>query len=82
MTVDVREARGPGVPSKRGVVVQLVAVDAAGVLRALDPPADLVDAAAVMVESDRSGGNEPWRKLSARVTPKPDGGATLHVDVT
>ena len=74
-----------GEPSSTGtrrIVVQLVVVDAAGILRALDPAADLVEAAAAMVEADRREGNGHWRKLSARITPKPDGGATLHVDVT
>jgi hypothetical protein len=66
---------------KRPAVVTLVAVDAGGVLRALDPSHDLVEAAIRMVEADRNDGNGPWRKLTARVTPKPDGGATLHVDV-
>ncbi|GAC1519782.1 MAG: hypothetical protein NVS3B10_21350 [Polyangiales bacterium] len=67
---------------KRRIVVQLVVIDMAGILRALDPPNDLVEAAATMVESDRREGNGHWRKLSARITPKTDGGATLHVDVT
>ncbi len=66
---------------KRRLVVIFVAVDEAGILRALDPPAELVDVAVRMVEADRADGNGPWRKLSARVTPKPDGGATLNVDV-
>ena len=68
-------------PGQRGLVVQLVVVDVAGILRALDPPHDVIDAAAGMVEADRREGNGSWRKLSARITPKPDGGATLHVDV-
>ena len=74
-----------GEPSSTGtrrLVVQLVVVDAAGILRALDPPTEVVEAAATMVEADRRDGNGHWRKLSARITPKPDGGATLHVDVT
>lgn len=66
----------------RRLVVQLVVIDAAGILRALDPPAEVVEAAATMVAADRRDGNGTWRKLSARITPKPDGGATLHVDVT
>ena len=53
-----------------------------GILRALDPPVDVVEAAVSMVEADRREGNVHWRKLSARITPKADGGATLHVDVT
>jgi len=65
----------------RRLMVQLVVIDAAGILRALDPPVDVIEAAASMVEADRSEGNGAWRKLSARITPKPDGGATLHVDV-
>lgn len=62
---------------KRRFFVQLVAIDADGLLQSLDPPAPLVDAAAVLLESESA----PFRKLSARVTPKPDGGATLVVDV-
>jgi hypothetical protein len=77
-----REPRDPSASDKRRLVVQLVVIDAAGILRALDPPADVVEAAAIMVEGDRREGNGQWRKLSARITPKPDGGATLHVDVT
>jgi hypothetical protein len=59
----------------RHLVVQLVVVDASGLLSALDPPVELVEAAAAMSRDAR------WRKLTARITPKPDGGATLHVDV-
>jgi hypothetical protein len=81
VTLD-REPREESASDKRRLVVQLVAIDAAGILRALDPPADVVEAAALMVEEDRREGNGQWRKLSARITPKPDGGATLHVDVT
>jgi hypothetical protein len=66
---------------RRGLVVQLVAIDAAGILRALDPPSDVLEAAARMVDADLREGNGHWRKLSARITPKPDGGATLNVDV-
>lgn len=66
---------------RRRVVVQLVANDAAGVLRSVDAPTELVDAAAQMVEADQREGNAPWRKLTVRALPKPDGGATLHVDV-
>ena len=65
----------------RRFVVQLVVVDAAGILRAIDPPADVIDAVAAMVEGDRRAGSTAWRKLTARITPKADGGATLHVDV-
>jgi len=72
----------PSATETRRIVVQLVVIDTAGILRALDPAADLVEAAATMVEADRREGNGHWRKLSARITPKPDGGATLHVDVT
>ena len=67
---------------KRRLGVQLVVVDAAGMLRALDPPGDLVELALVMVEADQRDGNGDWKKLSARITPKADGGATLQVDVT
>lgn len=65
----------------RRFMVQLVVVDVAGILRALDPPIEVVEAATSMVEADRREGNGTWRKLSARISPKPDGGATLHVDV-
>jgi len=71
-----------GPPEKRRLVVQLVALDAQGMLRALDPAADVVDASARMIEADRADGNGPWRKLSARIAPKPNGGATLHVEVS
>jgi hypothetical protein len=76
------DPRDPTASDKRRLVVQLVVIDAAGILRALDPPAELVDGAAAMVEADRREGNGAWRKLSARITPKADGGATLQVDVT
>jgi len=69
MTVDAQPSRG------RHLVVQLVVLDAEGHLCALDPPVELVEAAAAM------SGEARWRKLTARITPKPDGGATLHVDV-
>ncbi len=65
----------------RRLMVQLVVIDTAGMLRALDPPTALIETAAAMVEADRVDGNGTWRKLSARITPKQDGGATLHVDV-
>ena len=82
LTLDHR-ASDPKVDSdKRRVVVQLVVVDGAGILRALDPPSDVVEAAVAMVEADRREGNGEWRKLSARITPKTDGGATLNVDVS
>lgn len=79
LTVDPEISAGSG--EKRRLVVLLVANDASGMLRALDPSRELVEAAARMVEADRADGNGPWRKLTARVTPKPDGGATLNVDV-
>lgn len=63
------------------LVVMLAVVDATGVLRDLDPSHELMEAAARMVEADRADGNGPWRKLSARIVPKVDGGATLNVDV-
>lgn len=78
--VTVSNAARPDQP--RRVVVQLVAVDGEGVLRALDPPRELVEAAAEMTDADRREGSRIWRKLAARILPKPDGGATLHVDVT
>lgn len=72
----------PGRPeAARRVGVQLVAVDAAGNLVALDPPRDLVEAAVEMTEADRHDAGGVWRKLSARILPKADGGATLQVDV-
>jgi hypothetical protein len=79
LTVDPEISAGSG--EKRRLVVVLVANDASGMLRALDPSRELVEAAARMVEADRTDGNGPWRKLTARITPKPDGGATLNVDV-
>ncbi len=79
LTVDPEISAGSG--EKRRLVVVLVANDASGVLRALDPSRELIEAAARMVEADRTDGNGPWRKLTARITPKPDGGATLNVDV-
>jgi hypothetical protein len=69
VTVDADPRRG------RHLVVQLVVIDVEGELRALDPPVELVEAAVEMSADAR------WRKLTARITPKPDGGATLHVDV-
>ena len=66
---------------KRRLVVQLVALDTLSLLRAIDPPTDLIEATANMIDADRKDGNGPWRRLSARIVPKPDGGATLHVDV-
>ena len=80
LTLDHRAPKADG--DKRRVVVQLVVVDAAGILRALDPPSDVVEAAVAMVEADRREGNGEWRKVSARITPKTDGGATLNVDVS
>lgn len=72
----------PGRPeAARRVGVQLVAIDAAGNLVALDPPRDLVEAAVEMTEADRRDAGGVWRKLSARILPKADGGATLQVDV-
>ncbi|HVJ94774.1 MAG TPA: hypothetical protein VM580_33535 [Labilithrix sp.] len=69
-------------PEGKGrLVVFLVASDASGALHAIDVPAELLDAAARLVEADRVDGNGTWRKLSARISPKPDGGATLNVDV-
>jgi hypothetical protein len=66
---------------KRRLVVQLIALDALNLLRSIDPPNDLLESTTQMVDSDRKDGNGPWRRLSARIVPKPDGGATLHVDV-
>jgi hypothetical protein len=72
----------PRADQPRRVVVQLVAIDPKGMLRALDPPRELVEAAAEMTDADRREGNGIWRKLSARIVPKADGGATLNVEVT
>jgi hypothetical protein len=69
------------VGAARVPIVSLAAVDGAGILLSLDPPAELVDAAARMIDADRGDGNGTWRKLAARIVPKADGGATLHVDV-
>lgn len=65
----------------RRLVVQLVVIDARGALQALDVSTALLDAAAHLVDADRADGNAVWRKLSARIVPKPEGGASLHVDV-
>lgn len=70
-----------GANAKHRLTILLVASDGAGQLVALDPSRELAEATARMVETDQLDGNGPWRKLSARITPKPDGGATLHVDV-
>ncbi len=78
----VTVSASPRPDQPRRVVVQLVAIDPSGVLRALDPPRELVEAAAEMTDADRREGNGIWRKLSARILPKADGGATLQVDVT
>ncbi len=66
---------------KRRLILSLVSLDAAGFLRSIDPPSELVESAVRMVDADRADGNGAWRKLSARITPRPDGGATLNVDV-
>ncbi|MDB4942282.1 MAG: hypothetical protein JWP97_1816, partial [Labilithrix sp.] len=82
VTLDPEAAGAAPAREPRRLIVQLVVIDGAGILRALDPPSSLIEAAVAMVEADRREGNASWRKLSARVTPKPDGGATLQVDVT
>lgn len=82
LTVDNVGSTDGRAEEKRRLAVQLVVIDAAGLLRSLDPPSELVEAAARMVEADQREGNASWRKLSARVTPKADGGATLHVEVS
>lgn len=61
--------------------IALTIIDGAGVLHSVDLPPTLLEASARMVEADRADGNGRWRKLSARITPKPDGGASLAVDV-
>jgi hypothetical protein len=68
--------------ASRVASLTLVAVDAGGALRSVDVSIELVDAASRMIQADREDGNGPWKKLTARVVPKPDGGATLNVDVT
>jgi hypothetical protein len=78
ITVD-REA--PLASERQGLGVFLVANESSSQLRAVDLPTDLVEAAARLVDADRNDGNGPWRKLSARIVPKADGGATLQVDV-
>lgn len=64
------------------LVVSLTVLDADGLLRSIEAPAPIIEAATRMVAADRADGNGPWRKLAARITPKPDGGATLTVDIT
>jgi len=71
LVITVNVDRSP----RRHLVVQLVALDPNNLLRALDPTIELVEAAAAIAEDAN------WWKLSARITPKPDGGATLNVDV-
>lgn len=61
--------------------VSLTVIDGEGLLRSIDAQTAVVEAAARMVAADRADGNGPWRKLSARIIPKTDGGATLTVDV-
>jgi hypothetical protein len=69
-------------PSRsRPPLVELVIVDAAGMLRSVETPAEVLVAATAMVEADRREGAGAWCKLAARFTPKADGGASLHVDV-
>lgn len=63
------------------LIVSLTILDGDGLLRSVEAPADVLEAATRMVAADRADGNGPWRKLSARITPKTDGGATLTVDV-
>ncbi len=66
----------------RRPTLHLSVVDAAGTLRALAAPPALVDVAVAMVDADRAEGNGSWAKLEVRITPKSDGGASLHVDVS
>jgi len=61
--------------------VSLTIVDGVGNLRSLDASQSLIDATSRMVAADRADGNGPWKKLTARIIPKPDGGASLAVDV-
>lgn len=79
LAVDRRAPRDPRDDLR--LSVQLVVLDASSALRAIDLPGEIVASAARLVEADHDDGNGPWRKLSARITPKPDGGATLNVDV-
>lgn len=64
------------------LTVSLTVLDGEDLLRSIEAPPAVLDAAARMVAADRADGNGPWRKLSARILPKPDGGATLTVDIT
>jgi hypothetical protein len=61
--------------------VSLTILDGDDLLRSLDAPRTVTETATRMVAADRADGNGPWRKLSARIVPKTDGGATLTVDV-
>jgi hypothetical protein len=61
--------------------VSLTILDGDGVLRSIDPSRTVTESATRMVAADRADGNGPWRKLSARIVPKADGGARLTVDV-
>lgn len=61
--------------------LSLTVLDGGGLLRSVEVPVALMEAATRLVAADRADGNGAWRKLSARITPKPDGGATLTVDV-
>jgi hypothetical protein len=63
------------------VTVSLTILDGEGLMRSIDAPPAVIEAATRMVAADRADGNGPWRKLSARIVPKTDGGATLTVDV-
>jgi hypothetical protein len=59
----------------------LTIIDSGGFLRSIDLSPAVIEAAARMVVADRADGNGPWKKLTARIMPKTDGGATLAVDV-
>lgn len=63
------------------VIVSLTVLDGDGLLRHVEAPPSVIEAATRMVAADRADGNGPWRRLSARIVPKTDGGATLTVDV-
>jgi hypothetical protein len=64
------------------IAVSLTVLDGEGLMRSIEVPASVTEAASRMVVADRADGNGPWRKLSARIFPKGDGGASLNVDVT
>lgn len=63
---------GGGAPA----TVMLVTVDLQGMLALVEPGTALVDAARALSSS------AAFQRITARIVPKPDGGASLHVDIT